>query len=183
MNFRRATLDDYPKIVELQHQNLLTSLGAASISDGFLATAYSVDDFKRMNTEIGVVVCEDGNQLCGYLGSGTIEFYRQFPVAAAMIQRLTMDLSRVLVSNPVCIEQSHRGQNIYLGLCREICAYYPAHYETAVTMIPKTNPRSLTATLRLGFSVIEDFIVNELEFYALMISLNHFRRQHQIVCK
>ncbi len=184
MQYRRAMLGDFEAIVELQNKNLHHAISRSDLASGFLATAYSADQFKKMNEEMAVVVCEHNQQICGYVGAGTIQFYQQFPIAAAMLNRLdnvtfrggALDLSRVLVANPVCIDHAYRGDGVYLKLCQTLFTYLPRHYDLAVTLVPVENKRSHTATSRLGFETIEQFELNGMKFHTMIISLREFEQ-------
>lgn len=184
MQFRRARLDDFEAIVELQNQNLHHAVNRSDLASGFLATAYSADHFKQMNEEIAVVVCEHNQKICGYLGAGNIQFYQQFPIAAVMLNRLdcvtfrgaALELSRVLVANPVCIAHTYRGDGVYLQLCQTLFAYLPRYYDLAVTLVPVENKRSYIATSRLGFETLEQFELNGMMFHTMIISLREFER-------
>ena len=188
MQFRRARLDDFDAIVELQNKNLHHAVIHSDLASGFLATAYSADQFKQMNEEMGVVVCEQNQQICGYLGAGSIQFYQQFPIAGAMLTRVAdvtyrgaaLDLSRVLVANPVCIDHTYRGDGVYLKLCQTLFQYLPRQYDLAVTLVPVANQRSYLATSRLGFETLEQFELNGMKFHSIIISLRDFECQFMI---
>lgn len=186
MQFRRARLDDYHAIVELQNHNLQHAI--TNLADGFLATAYSAEHFQQINETMAVVVCEDENKICGYLGACHIDFFKQFPIAAAMLNRLTdlrwrgaaIDVSRVLVANPVCIDHNYRGAGVYLKLCQTMIEYLPRQYDLAVTLVPVANQRSYLATSRLGFETLEQFELNGMKFHSMIISLREFERKFLI---
>lgn len=184
MLYRRAKLDDFSQIIELQNVNLL-SARQNDLAGGFLATAYTAAQFQQMNEEMCVVVCEADGNLCGYLGSCHIDFFRQFPIAKAMIDRLnlanyrgsSLDLSRVLFANPICIKAHYRGQGVYLELCKTLFPYLPEQYDLAAAFVPVENKRSFTAASRLGFDLFDQFKVNGKTFYGMMISLPEFGKK------
>lgn len=188
MQFRRARLGDFDAIVELQNHNLHHAVHPTDLASGFLATAYSADQFKQMNEAMAVVVCEHNRKICGYLGAGHIPFYRQFPIANVMLTQLNdvtyrgtaLDLSRVLVANPVCIDHHYRGDGVYLKLCQTIFEYLPRQYDLAVTLVPVANQRSYLATSRLGFETLDQFELNGMKFHSMIVSLRDFERKFMI---
>src|SRR3990167_4245127 len=185
MLFRRAQCDDFEQIVALQNQHLLTAIDQSDLANGFLATAYTVEQLMTMNRDMCVVVCEQDQLIRGYLGSCNLQFFQQFPVVSAMLCRLDtlmyrgqpLDLSRLYVANPVCIDAAYRGQGVYIALCQKLFEYLPKQYDIAVTLIPVENKRSLAATTRLGFEVVDQFNVNGHQFHTMLISMQDFERQ------
>lgn len=170
MLYRRAQLDDYTKIVELQNINL--------IPRGVLATAFTACHFQQMNEILSVVVAEEDGKIVGYLGACTIDFYQQFPIAAAMIQHLNntydkaIDMSATFIGNPVCIHADYRGQGIYAGLCSKILEFIPADFKFVLTMIASENKTSLKAARRLGFNMVDQYLANNLLFYTMLASIS-----------
>lgn len=187
MLYRRAQFGDYERIVELQNKNLF-SRQQNDLASGFLSTQYTAAHFQQMNEAVGVVVCEHENNLIGYLGSCHIDFFRQFPVASAMIdkistqryQDLPLDFQQIVFANPVCIEKQYRGQGVYLELCKHLLPYYPKQYNKAITLVAVENQCSYTATSRLGFEVIDQFAAAGKFFYVMMIDLIKFAEYNRI---
>src|SRR5258708_4553074 len=128
MDYRRALPEDYAAIVELQNANLEWNLDAQARSDGFLSTAFSIEQFKRMNEEVAVVVCYDAGRLCGYVCASSPAFNETMPFPAAMLRyaRETVYLGKPLtaydicVTTPICIDRAHRGSGLYLDLCHKM---------------------------------------------------------------
>jgi hypothetical protein len=74
MDYRRALPEDFAAIVELQNRNLEWNLDERARSDGFLSTAFSIEQFKRMDEEVAIVVSVDAGKLCGYVCASTPAF-------------------------------------------------------------------------------------------------------------
>jgi hypothetical protein len=55
-------------------------------ADGFLSTAFSIEQFKEMDREIAVVVGYDGDRLCGYVCASLLTFNGCMPFPAAMLR-------------------------------------------------------------------------------------------------
>ncbi len=184
MEYRRAQSNDYDNIVALQNQNLISVVSAAEKSNGFLATAFSVEQFIKMNNEMCVVVCYDDNYLCGYLGSSPVDFNLSLQIPAEMVKRLKqihyhgelMTTESCYIASPVCIDKPYRNQGIYLGLCQELAKYIPPKYDFALTLIADDNKRSLHATIQFGFEVIDQFTANNTLFHTLICSMSTFRK-------
>ena len=56
VDYRRAQPGDLTAIIDLQNRNLEWNLAADERAQGFLSTAFSIDQFRRMDEEIAVVV-------------------------------------------------------------------------------------------------------------------------------
>src|SRR3990167_6711788 len=85
MEFRRPLSQDFEQMVVLQNKNLDTTLPQQQLADGFLSTAFTVEQFKMMDHQLCVIVCIDAGSVCGYLCASTIELNQSFPLQAVML--------------------------------------------------------------------------------------------------
>ena len=166
MLFRRASGTDFDGIVILQDQNLASNISDDQKRDGFLSAAFSAQQFESMDNDGCVIVGLDGNKdVKAFLCSSTPMFNLPFPLPAAMIERFSkidiggkkLSNQQVLITGPVCIDQSLRGrgvlENLYQALYKELYGQYNA----AVVFVSKENPRSIKAHEKLGMGIVDEF--------------------------
>jgi hypothetical protein len=165
INFRRAQVEDFEKMVELQNRNLVSFLKENERGDGFLSTAFTAEQFQEMNKSIGVAVAYDDEKLCGYLCCSTIEFNKKFPFPAAAIKNCDqvfykekpINSYNCFMANPLCIDKNYRGEGVIIELCNKALDFIPQHYELALSFIADANQRSLSASKKVGMQPIEKF--------------------------
>lgn len=85
--FKKADTSDYPKILELQKQNLIQNLQPQGQQDGFLSIEYSCDQLERLNNQLGIFIAVGNGHLSGYLIAQTMDFALQSPLINTMIMR------------------------------------------------------------------------------------------------
>jgi ribosomal protein S18 acetylase RimI-like enzyme len=165
IGYRRARQDDFAAIADLQNKNLAWNLAADERAEGFLSTAFSIDQFRQMDQEVAVIVALDGAQLCGYICASTPAFNMSMPFPAAMLKHASgivydgkalMD-RRLCVTSPICIDRAHRGRGIYLGLCRTMIGLIAGRYDLAVAFVSTANERHLRAVSKMAFDRLGEF--------------------------
>jgi hypothetical protein len=165
IGYRRARQTDFAAIADLQNKNLAWNLAAHERAEGFLSTAFSIDQFRQMDEEVAVIVALDGAQLCGYICASTPAFNMSMPFPAAMLKHASgivydgkalLD-RRLCVTSPICIDRAHRGHGIYLGLCRTMIDLIAGHYDLAVAFVSTANERHLRAVSKMAFDRLGEF--------------------------
>jgi len=166
MHYRRITSADLPAVLALQEASLFSNLTEQQREDGYLSAAFTQDHFRQMADELAVLVADDARKVCGYLCAGSVSFYRQFPLLAAMITALDgvqfqggpLVSRRMFIYGPACVAQSHRRRGVLRGLYDELVHLVAGEYEVGVGLVAQNNPRSLAAhTEGLGMGVAGDF--------------------------
>jgi hypothetical protein len=106
-----------------------------------------------MDRDVGVLVARDAERVVGYLCASGVEFNRQFPLLAAMIERYgevslqgrALADQKTFVYGPVCVDRAHRGRGVLRGLFqilqRELCG----RFDAGVGFAAEDNRRSLAA--------------------------------------
>jgi hypothetical protein len=159
MDYRRALPEDFAAIVDLQNRNLEWNLDQQMRYDGFLSTAFSIEQFKRMDEEVAIVVGVDAGKLCGYVCASTPAFNRSMPFPAAMLEYAAQTIYRdkaltsydLCVTTPICIDRDYRGSGAYLGLCYKMLELVWGRYDLAVGFISTANARHLHAIQKMAW--------------------------------
>lgn len=182
MIYRKAQPQDFELILGLQQQNLLSSLPEGKRSNGFLSTAYTLEDFKGMHNSIGIAVCMEGETLCGYFCASTPSFIHSFrhPFPKTMIEHCgtlfyrdkPLTHYRFFVGNPACIAEAYRGMNILAGLVDTACQMATPIADVGITFISTQNQRSLQAIQKLNLEVIGHFETHGQAFHILLKPLS-----------
>jgi len=179
VTFRRARQADYPALVGLQQENLLSNLSGDELKDGFLSIAYSPEQFDAMNRDLAVVVAERGGQIVGYLCGTTCTYARQFPILRDLLdvlQKTPVDGTfltpvNTFIYGPVCIARHVRGSGILAGLVQTLCDIARERYAFCALFIADANRRSLRAHLKLGMNDLGTFEFGGMTYHALAMAL------------
>jgi hypothetical protein len=180
MEFRRARPEDLPAIVRLQNQNLEWNLDEKARADGFLSTAFSIEQFKEMDREIAVVVGYDGDKLCGYVCASHPAFNECMPFPAAMLKYAReqgvyrskpLTAYDFCVTNPICIDKAYRGTRAYLHLCHAMLDLIEDRYDLAVSFVSTDNARHLHAMKILPWMVPGEFEKDGHRFVLIVLPL------------
>jgi predicted N-acetyltransferase YhbS len=176
MLFRRLTEADYPGILALQEVNLFDNLPVEARSDGFLSARFSRDQFARMHADVAVMVADDAAQVAGYLCASGIEFNRQFPLLAAMIERYgevcfqgrPLAEQKTFVYGPVCVDRAYRGRGALRGLYQALQRDTAGRFDAGVAFVAKDNARSLAAHVDgLGMHKVGEFAFKARDYWIL----------------
>ena len=149
----RATLEDYPGILELQAANYLGNLTAQERQGGFLSAEFSSAQIAAMAADLGIVVARDGGRVVGYLCAHRADLSPLPPVVEAMLRCAraaahrgrALAEARLFVYGPVCIERTQRGRGRLRMLYSALLAQVAGRFELGVTLVSRDNPHSLQA--------------------------------------
>ena len=158
MQFRRPLPQDFPKMVQLHHQNLLTNLTPSEQASGFLSASFSEEQFQAMDRDLCVAVCADSDKVCGYACAASIQYNQSIPLVAAMIARFPeivyqgrpFSSYHPFIYGPVCIDRAYRGQGILSRLVEALLNFLPQDFDLLTSFISKDNQRSIHAHQKLG---------------------------------
>ncbi len=175
MDCRRATEHDFKKVVELQNANLVSVLTEHEKEDGFLSGGFNEVQYAEMSRDGFVIVAYESDELIGFLGVGSLEFNRSYPLPAAMIEKLpsitykdkTLDQYKLCLAGPVCVSKSHRGKGIFQSMYNEMHNNTAADVDLITTLISTSNQRSLAAHEKVGLEKIGKFEHDGRSFHLL----------------
>ena len=198
IEYRKIKPEDFEQVLVLQQQNLLLNISPkippnppfvkggtrspfplmmGGISEGFLSTAYTLEQFQGMNDSMAVVVCVENGQVLGYFCLSQVGFFQSLPhpfpkkmiehCAEVIYQDRPLSQYSYFIANPICIEKEYRGQDLYFNLCKKSCEYIPKTYDFGIAFISKKNHRSLGAGKKISLETIGEFTVQEEDFWLL----------------
>ena len=187
MQYRKAIASDFPHLIALQNENLVTLLSEEEKSDGFLSASFSEEQFAKFNENLAVIVAVDEaneDKLLAFLVTSTVESNLAYPLPAAMIARYplitfeerSIDSYKSFVSGPVCVAKSERGKGIFEGLYHALPSLLPSDYELAVALVSTSNPRSLRAHEKVGMQRVDQFEFASREFVTVVKILKNTKR-------
>lgn len=166
MDVRRATPLDMPGVIQLQSASFIGNLSEEDRGNGFVSVEFTQQQFDAMARDCALIVAVEQQQVLGYLCSASIDYSRQFPLLAALVQRFPdlryaekpLDSYRTFVYGPVCIARSQRGRGLLRSLYQELLRAIGTRYDLGVALISKDNPRSFEAHVRkLGMTCVGDY--------------------------
>jgi L-amino acid N-acyltransferase YncA len=176
MRYRTAAATDWPAVISIQNGNLHANLTEEQRRDGFLSAAFTTDQFEQMGRDVAVMVADDSGQVCGYLCAASVQFHRQFPLLAAMIDAFPqvsflgrpLASRRTFIYGPVCVAHSHRGRGLLRGLYDALRSEVAGGYDSGVAFVAKGNQRSLAAHADgLGMTIAGDFVFDGRGYWIL----------------
>jgi len=171
----KASSVDYPGILELQNKNFVSNLTVSEKKDGFLSVKFRKEAFEIMNTETGIIVCKDNENIYGYLCTSSPEFNKDFALPATMIalypqlkyKGKSLDNYHSVVAGPWCIDNKYRGKGIFNNMWDALTHVLKNNIELITTFISINNPRSLYAAKKVGMEEITSFEFKENKFWLL----------------
>ena len=166
MDVRRATPQDMPGLLQLQAASFIGNLSAEDREDGFLSIEFTLQQLDAMARDCTLIVAMEQQQVLGYLCSASVDYCRQFPLLAALVESFPklryaerpLDSHQIFVYGPVCIARSQRGRGLLRSLYQELLRAIGSRYDLGVALISKENPRSLEAHVRkLGMTPVGEY--------------------------
>ncbi len=167
MDLTTATMSesDIIPILNMQSENLRTNLTPDQMQDGYLSIAFSEDEFRQFNHDLGVVVAKVRDQVIGYCCVSSAAFNAQFPILDQIVaglpaysvpgteQRPTE--ATTCFYGPACIAKPFRGRNVLTRLFSHgLKLSKQAGYLFCFSFISSENKRSLKAHLKLPFDKV-----------------------------
>lgn len=179
MQYRRPQANDFQQMAELNNKNMISALNEAEKADGFLSASFTAEQFKMMDTDLCSVVCVDADKVCGYVCASSIEFNKNIPLVAAMIDQFPhityqgkpLTAFKSFIYGPVCIDKAYRGKGILENLFKtmlEILAKDAPHLELLTVLIATENQRSINAHKKLGIEPVGEFKFKQKNYLALV---------------
>lgn len=176
IEFRRATREDIPAILDVQAANFIGNLKDAERREGFLSVKFTRRQLDEMASHVGLIVAAAEGRLAGYLCASSREFNRPFPLLAAMMRQFDaidyrgrlLAASRVFMYGPVCIDRSYRGRGLLRGLYETLQEEVVGRYDIGVAFVADNNPHSLHAHVDgLGMAHVGEFTFSGKQYHIL----------------
>lgn len=177
MIYRNATVEDIPKIEELQRIYHINTINEEDKADGFVTTLFTHDQFKELiESEQGVALACDGDRIAGYAMAASWEYWSKWPLFQHMIADMPnneylgrqLDTMNSYQYGPICIHKDYRGTEVLPMLFDFSREQMSRRYPILITFINHINPRSYKAHVeKLGLDVIKDFQFNNNNYYEL----------------
>jgi len=180
MVYRKADVSDYPGVMALQNENLITNLAPKDRSQGFLSVGFTHEQISEINQDVGIIVAAKGGDILGYLCASSCDYSRQFPVLKKMIEEfhrlqhdgISLQNLTTFIYGPVCIHKNARGMGVLENLFEALLRLLDGKYDLAVAFVSHENSRSLNAHIRkLGMKHIGEFEFNDRLFNILSFAV------------
>ena len=176
MEFRRATREDIPAILDVQAANFIGNLEEVERQDGFLSVKFTSKQLEEMMGHVGIIIAAVGDRQAGYLCASSCEFNRPFPLLDAMMRQFdgidyrgrSLASSRAFIYGPVCIDRSYRGRGLLRGLYDTLQQEVVGRYDIGVAFVADDNPHSLRAHVDgLGMARVGGFVFSGKPYHIL----------------
>ena len=157
-------IDEINGILSLQKENLKSLISNEEAGqEGFVTAEYSLELLQKMHAESPSVIAKDADKVVGYALVTTKAVMPHHDLLSdffRVIQQLqykgfpVKDTSYVVIGQ-LCVAKNYRG----MGLVKQLYSYFKEtlkhRFDFCLTDVAQTNPRSLKAHLKTGFTVID----------------------------
>lgn len=166
IDVRPARPGDISGVLQLQAEYFVGNLDSEAQKGGFISAQFTARQFDEIAASVALVVAVDRGRVAGYVCAASTDYYRQFPLLAALRQHAsTMTLGgrrlnacRSFIYGPVCIARAHRGRGLLSSLYEELLRRVPSSYDVGIALIAKENRPSFEAHVRkLGMTAIGEY--------------------------
>jgi len=162
IQYRRAKVDDYTAILDLQSANYFANLSEEEREQGFLSAQFTAEQTAQIAEDLGTMVALVDDQVAGFLCAFRKEFPTSSPVIAKMLEaydRLIFEGRPLSAFNsyiygPVCIGRGYRGRGLLRGLYEAQKKDLAGQFEIGVAFVSRSNLHSLSAHVA-GLGMIE----------------------------
>ena len=164
MGLTTATMleTDIIPILQIQNENLRDNLAPDQLKDGYLSIAFSENDFREFNRDLGVIVTKAQGQVIGYCCVSSAVFNAKFSILDQIVANLSSYSvpgaqqqpaeATTCFYGPACIAKPYRGRNILTHLFSHgVNISGDAGFSFCFSFISSENQRSLKAHLKLPF--------------------------------
>ena len=156
--------DELIGILSLQKENLKRLISNEEAGqEGFVTAEYSLELLQQMHEESPSVIAKDGDKVVGYAlvtMKAVMPHHDLLSDFFRVIQQLqykgfqVKDTSYVVIGQ-LCVAKKYRGK----GLVQQLYSFFKEslkhRFDFCLTDVAQTNPRSLKAHLKTGFTVID----------------------------
>lgn len=160
--FRRAIPQDYPTILQLQSENLITNLSEEERQEGFLSAEFSLEQIASIAEDLGTTIATVDGAVVAFLCAFRKEFNHGSPVIEQMLaayDRVEFE-GRLLESyssyiyGPVCIQRAYRRRGVLRRLYETQLNDLAGQFDVGVAFVSRRNIYSLKAHVA-GLGMIE----------------------------
>lgn len=180
MDLTIATLmeSDITPILIIQSDNLRDNLTSDQRKDGYLSIAFSGNEFREFNRDLGVIVAKVQGQVIGYCCVSSAAFNAQFPILDQIVDSLSTyrvpgtdqrpTEAATCFYGPACIAKPFRGRNVLTHLFSHALKLSKnAGYSFCFSFISSENHRSLKAHLKLPFHKVGKVAYHDNEYIVI----------------
>lgn len=180
MDLTTATLleSDIIPISNIQSENLRDNLTPEQLKDGYLSIAFSENEFRAFNRDLGVVVAKARGQVIAYCCVSSAAFNAEFPILDQIVANLSTYLipgtdqrpteATTCFYGPACIALPFRGRKVLTHLFSHgIKLSKNAGYSFCFSFVSSENQRSIKAHLKLPFHKVGKVLYNNNEYMVI----------------
>ena len=169
---------DIIPISTIQSENLRDNLTPEQLKDGYLSIAFSEDEFREFNRDLGVFVAKVRGQVVGYCCVSSAVFNARFPILDQIVASLSTYLvpgaeqrpteATTCFYGPACIATPFRGRDVLAHLFSHgLKVSKDAGYSFCFSFVSLENQRSLKAHLKLPFHKVGKVAYNDNEYIVI----------------
>lgn len=154
--------NDLHGILKLQKKNLPQNLNHQEKEiQGFVTVDHDFETLKNLHEIEPHIIAKDGEKIVGYVLTMTKKSRQEIPLLFPMFEFFDQAIYRgkpvseynYMLVGQVCVAKEYRGKGVFSALYQTYKNTYKNNYDFAITEVAASNPRSLRAHEKKGFTV------------------------------
>ncbi len=179
IQYSLATAEDFPQILDLQHENLFQNLDPENRASGFLTVEFTNQLLTEVVEDIGIAKASTEEELVGYFMAQTLEFNSRFPLLSKIISRFpkicyqdrSLSDLKTFIAGPMCVAKEWRKHGITKNMFHHLLNLTHKRFQVGVTFVSTANSRSLHVSENiLGMTPVDELAFEGKDFRVFAFS-------------
>lgn len=138
--------------------------------EGFVTVQHSFELLKIMNNKCAHIIAKSEDRVVGYALSMVKDFKDDIDVLKPMFNNIEKNIPstvQYIAMGQICVDKAFREQGVFRGLYNKMKEALNLEYDAIITEVDKTNTRSLSAHLAIGFKTLYSYRFNNQDWVIL----------------
>ena len=172
-----TTNEELIQIAELSRDNLVSNITEEiKQQEGYVSWPYPLATLQKLHALTPSVIVKDGDLVAGYalvLTRETADIYPPLADALGYFAKVNykgrslLDF-RVYIMGQICVHPDYRGKGVFQLLYQFHQQQFSPQYDLVFTEISTSNPRSLKAHQKTGFTIVDTHWDEEGEWHVVV---------------
>lgn len=174
IEFTRCSTDiELLQILDLQRRNLPVSLSdEEKLKEGFVTVVHSFEILKEMNETCSHIIAKHQGKVIAYALCMHPKFAEHIEVLKPMfaeMENLEPKIENYMAMGQICVDKAHRKKGVFRELYKTMKRYVIPEFSSIITEVDAANQRSKVAHTSVGFEVISDYIVDNVQWKIIQL--------------
>lgn len=174
IEFTRCSTDiELLQILDLQRRNLPVSLSEdEKLKEGFVTVVHSFEILKEMNKTCAHIIAKYENKVIAYALCMHPKFADRIEILKPMfveLENLEPKIENYMAMGQICVDKAHRKKGVFRELYKTMKRYIIPEFSSIITEVDAANQRSMTAHTSVGFEVLSDYIIDDVQWNIIQL--------------